>query len=187
MGGKLQRNSEAAFSIFFVASEDVIDSNTGRLCLMLGSAQPPRPLPESVTSHRRSSPAGPHLPIMASNIRSSGLQHASPIRKAGLGRRADLWHTVPITRVGRHSNKGTIHNFHRFIHISRGREKRSEQVWSDQSSTLSVDNSPAIPAADQQAKERRAKCVGGLTFSTLSPTHRATRRRFLLRCADRAT
>ena len=101
--------------------------------------------------------------------------------------RADLWHTVPITRFGRHSNNWAIHNFHRSIHNSCSREKRTEQVLSDHWSTPSVDNSPVIQANDQQANGCRAKCVGGLTFSTLSPTHRATRRRFLVRCVDGAT
>ena len=50
-----------------------------------------------------------------------------------------------------------------------------------------MDNSPAIQAADQQVNSRRAKCIGGLTVSTLSPTHRATRRLSLPPSPDAAT
>jgi len=153
---------------------------------MLSSALPPHPLSETVTRHRRSSPARPHRPIIASNTCLPGPQHASPIRKAGTPSRADMWHTVPITRFGGHSNNWAIHNFHRSIHTPCSYKKCSEHLFSGHQATPSVDNSPVIQAADQQANSRRAKCVGGLTFSTLRPTHRATRRRTLVRRADGA-
>ena len=44
----------------------------------------------------------------------------------------DLWHTVPIAHYRWHSNIRAIHNFHRSIHISYSREKRTEQQLSDQ-------------------------------------------------------